>query len=88
MPAEAWGARDLDDVVPPIDDEVQAPRFELRETRDVEMKGLGLVSVREIYNTRMWMPTISAEDRATEGLQALQDATRYWPRGSATAPPG
>jgi hypothetical protein len=63
-------------------------RFELREPRDVEMKGLGSVSVREIHNTAMWRPMNSAEDRAVEGLQALQDANRYWPRGSAAAPPG
>lgn len=88
MPAADWGDRQLDDVVPPVGNEAQFRRFELRETRDVEMKGLGSVSVREIHNTGMWMPMASAEDRAAEGLQALQAGNRYWPRGSASAPPG
>jgi class 3 adenylate cyclase len=87
MPAADWGDRDLDDVVPRVGNEAQFPRFELREARDVEMKGLGSGSVREIHNTGMWGPTTSAEDRAVEGLKALQDGNRYWPRGSATAPP-
>lgn len=87
MPAADWGDRDLDDVVPRVGNEAQFPRFELREARDVTMKGLGSVSVREIYNTGMWGPTMSAEDRAVAGLQALRDSNRYWPRGSATAPP-
>ena len=88
MPAAEWGDRDLDDVVPRVGDEAQFPRFELREPRDAAMKGLGSVSVREIHNTGMWIPTQSAEDRAVAGLQALQDGNRYWPRGSQTAPPG
>jgi hypothetical protein len=46
------------------------------------MKGLGSVSVREIYNIGMWGPSLSAEDRAVEGLQVLKDAERYWPRQS------
>lgn len=74
-------------MVPRVSNEAQAPRFELREVRDVEMKGLGSVSVREIYNTGMWTSMASAEDRAVEGLQVLQDGNRYWPRGSAAAPP-
>lgn len=88
MPAADWGDRDLDDVVTRGRDEVQFPRFELREARDVEMKGLGSVSVREIHNTAAWHPTMSAEDRATTGLQVLRNGNRYWPRGSTTAPPG
>jgi class 3 adenylate cyclase len=88
MPAAEWGDRELDDVVPPVGNEVDFRRFELRDTREVEMKGLGPVAVREIHNTGMWMPTTSAEDRAIEALQILQDGNRYWPRGSATAPPG
>jgi class 3 adenylate cyclase len=87
MPAADWGERDLDEVVPRVGNEVEFPRFELRDIRDVEMKGLGSVAVREIYNTGMWMPMTSAEDRAVLQLQALQEGNRYWPSGSATAPP-
>lgn len=87
MPADAWGGRDLDIVVPPVGNETQFKRFELQQARDVEMKGLGPVRIREIHNTGMWMPTGSAEDRAVHSLQVLQDGNRYWPRESATAPP-
>lgn len=87
VPAADWGERHLDEVVPRVGNEAEFPRFELREVRNVEMKGLGPVAVREIHNTGMWMPMGSAEDRAVEGLQALQDGNRYWPRGSVTAPP-
>lgn len=88
MPAADWGERDLDDVVPRVGNEAQFRRFELQEARDVEMKGLGSLSVREIHNTAMWWPTVSAEERATEGLQVLLDGNRYWPRGTATSRPG
>lgn len=87
MPSADWGDRDLDAVVPPLGNEAHFRRFELREPREVEMKGLGLVSVREVHNTGMWLPTMSAEDRAIEGLQALRAGNRYWPRGSTVAPP-
>lgn len=87
MAAADWGDRELAEVVPPVGNEAQFPRFELREARDVKMKGLGSVAVREIHNTGMWRPTTSAEDRAVEGLKVLQNGNRYWPRGSATAPP-
>jgi class 3 adenylate cyclase len=85
VPAADWGARELGDLLPAVGDEVKYRRFELLETREVEMKGLGLVSVREIHNTGMWSPSISAEDRALRGLRELQDSNRYWPRGSAAA---
>jgi hypothetical protein len=77
MPAANWGERELEDVLPRVADEAEDPRFELREVRDVEMKGLGSVSVREIHNTGMWLPTTSAEDRAVEGLRVLKDGNRY-----------
>ncbi|MDV8008952.1 adenylate/guanylate cyclase domain-containing protein [Rhodococcus sp. IEGM 1318] len=80
MPAVEWGERDLSVVVPPAGDESTYPRFELQGTRDVPMKGLGTVSVREIYNTSFWTPSISATDRAEAGLKFLQANGRYWPR--------
>lgn len=87
VPAAEWGDYALEEIVPPVGDEAEFPRFALRDERSVEMKGLGAVPVREIYNTGMWRPTESAEDRAVEGLKFLQDHNRYWPRGSASAPP-
>lgn len=86
MPAEEWGDRELDSVLPPVGNETEFRRFELRDARDVEMKGLGSVSVREIHNTGMWMPMGSAEDRAVESLSALRKGNRYWPKGTEGAP--
>ncbi len=79
MPAGEWGSLDLNAVVPPVGNEVEVPRFRLLDAREVEMKGLGDVSIREIHNTGMWGPTTSAEDRAIAGLEALREINRYWP---------
>jgi hypothetical protein len=54
--------------------------FELQEPREVLMKGLDVVRVREIYNTGMWRPMQNAEDRAKESLAYLGEDGRYWPR--------
>ncbi|MFC7597549.1 adenylate/guanylate cyclase domain-containing protein [Terrabacter sp. GCM10028922] len=81
FPAADWAYRNLDDVLPPggiqpADYQV----FELQEPRMVPMKGLDSVEVREIYNTGMWRPTQSAEERAKAGVAYLQTNGRYWPR--------
>lgn len=82
IPATEWAGRDLDTVLPRTPDEEEFPLFELQPERDVAMKGLGEVGVREIYNTGMRRPSQSAGDRATAGLQFLRDNNRYWPRSS------
>lgn len=87
MPAADWGDRELDEVLPPK--MVEQPdgslkpdwqRFELVDQREVPMKGLGEVAIREIYNTGMWFPTHSIENRALDSLHALYANNRYWPR--------
>ncbi|MDP3968992.1 MAG: adenylate/guanylate cyclase domain-containing protein [Nocardioides sp.] len=84
FPAVDWADRALDDVLPPGGPASPQPAdyrvFELQEPREVPMKGLDMVEVREIYNTGMWMPTQSAEDRARESLTSLTRHGRYWPR--------
>ncbi len=80
MPAAEWADRELDDLVPPVGNEIRFRRFQLIDVREVEMKGLGNVAVREIHNTGMWGPTQSAEDRASSGLAFLREHGRYWPR--------
>lgn len=81
MPAAEWTpAHDLNVVIPPENDEVDYPRFELQPVRECEMKGLGKTEVREIYNTGFWLPSMTAEDRARRGLSDLRDGGRYWPR--------
>lgn len=82
MPADQWGNRLLTEVVPPVGNETEFPRFHLQDPRDVDMKGVGKVQVREIYNTSMFLGTgaASADERAEMGLQFLKDNNRYWPR--------
>jgi hypothetical protein len=75
VPAADWADRQLDEVLPENPHEA----FKLLEPRDVEMKGLGSVQIREIHNTGVWFPTMSAEERATEGLALLRKYNRYWP---------
>jgi class 3 adenylate cyclase len=82
LPASEWGSRALDEVIPPE----HPPRFALQSEREVEMKGLGQVSVREIHNTSMWWPTHSAENRAIDGLHELYRYNRYWPRWEVPEP--
>lgn len=82
MPASDWSGRKLDDVLLP---EV-AERFELEDERAVPMKGLGDVAVREIHNTGIWLPTLSAENRALDGLHVLHANNRYWPRWEVPRP--
>lgn len=93
MPASDWGARELDEVLPPRvveqSDGSRRPewqRFELQEERAVEMKGLDEVTVREIHNTGLWFPTHSAENRAFDQLHFLHATNRYWPRWELPEP--
>lgn len=82
FPAADWADRDLDEVLQP-GGELQPDDhrvFELQEPREVQMKGLDSVQVREIYNLLMWRPTQTAEDRAKESLKELDREGRYWPR--------
>ncbi|MFO6453401.1 MULTISPECIES: adenylate/guanylate cyclase domain-containing protein [unclassified Aeromicrobium] len=83
FPAADWADRELDLVLPPGAAGSPQPEsriFELQEAREVPMKGLDMVEIREIYNTGMWMPMQGAEERAKESLAYLAEHGRYWPR--------
>lgn len=93
MPASDWGERELDKVLPrrliPQPDGSKVPEFrvfELLEEREVAMKGLNEVAIREIHNTGMHFPTLTAENRALDGLHSLYANNRYWPRWTAPEP--
>lgn len=89
IPDDQWADRRIEEVLPPEHDEGWPLRFALRNVRNVEMKGLGMVTVREIHNTGMWISmSLTAEDRAREGLTALREANRYWPRWESQQPSG
>ena len=87
LPELDWGDRRLEEVLPLRVSQQEDGRdctepstFELQAARDIEMKGVGQVRVREIYDTGVWCPMQSAEDRARESLAALGRDGRYWPR--------
>jgi class 3 adenylate cyclase len=89
FPAADWADRDFDAVLPPGVPGSPQPEwraFELQEPREVPMKGLDMVKVREIYNTGMWLPTQNAEDRAKASLAYLTEHGRYWPRCDDLSP--
>ena len=79
FPAQDWAGRELDAVIPPERSQPDLRRCELQDARQVPVKGIGEIAVREIYNTGMWLPTQSAEDRARQSLAVLADGNRYWP---------
>jgi len=93
VPSSDWGDRDLDDLIPvrliEQSDGSSKPDyrvFELQAEREVQMKGLGGVSVREIFNTGMHFPTMTIENRTLDGLYNLHVANRYWPRWETPKP--
>lgn len=79
-PESDWTGRTLSDLYQP--DIPGDDRFRLLEAREVPMKGIGDVSVRELHNTGFWAPTMPAEARARLGMETLREANRYWPRSS------
>lgn len=81
VPEHEWAGRDFLTISPPADGlEKEYPIFEVHAPRDCEMKGLGTVAIREIYNTGLKFGMVSAEDRAVAGVEALTSAGRYWAR--------
>jgi hypothetical protein len=93
VPTDEWGDRVLQDILPqrkhrmPDGREYVEPSpFELQPSRDVEMKGLGAVAVRAIHNLGMHIPSLSAENRALDNLNALYENNRYWPRWQRPEP--
>ncbi|HEV2890381.1 MAG TPA: adenylate/guanylate cyclase domain-containing protein [Frankiaceae bacterium] len=87
VPEHEWGDRSLGQVLTGVEHD-DYPIFELQLAREVPMKGLGEVPVREIYNTGMHLPSLTAENRALDSLHALYEGNRYWPRWEAPAPSG
>jgi hypothetical protein len=43
------------------------------------MKNVGKVEVREILRRAMYLPSLSAEDRARMAMKEVEKAGRYWP---------
>jgi hypothetical protein len=43
------------------------------------MKNVGEIEVREILRRAMYLPSLSAEDRARMAMEEIEKAGRYWP---------
>ncbi|HEX8081083.1 MAG TPA: adenylate/guanylate cyclase domain-containing protein [Jatrophihabitans sp.] len=93
IPESEWAGRALDEMLPPPtrtasdgSKYIDFQPFELQDARAVKMKGLGDVEVREIYNAGMHCPSLSAENRALDGLRVLFENNRYWPRWEKPQP--
>lgn len=95
VPASEWADRDFAEVLPSRKQTLSDGRewtepatFEMQPARQVDLKGVGKIDVREIYNLGMHLPSLSAENRALDGLYALYEGNRYWPRWEAPSPSG
>jgi class 3 adenylate cyclase len=94
FPAEEWGSRDFDQVLPPnqmrqADGTVteDAHAWALLPAHEVEMHNLGNRPVRHIVNQMAWMPSESAEDRARFVVEGIAKAGRRWRRpGTGSGP--
>lgn len=84
FPAVEWGERKLDEVFPPRVYEgpdgkpiEQRHAWELCAPRDVELKNIGTLSVRELANSAHWLPQQSADERAKECFRLIKAGGHY-----------
>lgn len=84
FPSDEWRERNLSEVFPPNvyeqaeGEKVEQPlAWKLCEPREVEMKNVGKVMVREIVNLKHWMPQMPAEDRAKRYYQLIKESGNY-----------
>lgn len=83
FPAAEWGERQLDDVLPrrrykgPEGQMIEQPQaWTLKEPREVEMKNVGTVEVRQLINGIAHLPQMSAEERARECVRLINEASK------------
>jgi len=84
FPASEWGDRNLNEVFPPIKPLhsfegviEQAHSWELNESREVEIKNMGHLMIREIRSAAHWVPQQSAEERAREIFSSIVRSGHY-----------
>ncbi|MFC1968701.1 hypothetical protein ACFLVX_04885, partial [Chloroflexota bacterium] len=58
--------------------------WKMCKKRQVSVKNMGLLEVREIIKTSLWFPAQSAEERAKEAIKALEARGLY--RGKTELP--
>jgi class 3 adenylate cyclase len=90
FPAAEWKGYEFEKVVPrkkykgSQGESLEQPQtWELLEQRTVKMKNIPNTEIRELIRRAVHIPQLSAEDRARMGLEALNQAGRYWPSGDA-----
>lgn len=88
-----WGNRSIDDVLEaqrvrdPHSDEIEetppSHKWRCGDAFDCDLKNVGTVALRQLADPMMlrinqgW----SVEERAREGVKALEQNNRYWPEG-------
>lgn len=84
FPAEEWQDRNLNDVFTPevrehpTEGRIERPHgWSLCEPREVDVKNMGKIVVREIGNALNWMPRQSAADRAREAFDTIKNEGCY-----------
>ncbi len=84
FPSELWVGYNLKEIFPPEkirmpDDQVQdqLQDWKMCEKREVPIKNMGNLEVREIIKTSSWYPSVSAEERAKESMQIIKKQGSY-----------
>lgn len=84
FPANEWGERNIDEVFPPMvykgpdgKPKERPHAWKLCEPREVELKNIGSVTIREIGNSAHWLPQQPAEERAKECFRLIKEHGRY-----------
>jgi hypothetical protein len=93
FPANEWGNRSVDDVLDPervrdpdtgeIEETPSSHKWRCADPFDCDLKNVGTVALRQLSDPMMlrinqgW----SVEERAREGVKALEQNNRYWPTG-------
>jgi len=87
FPESEWQDRSLDTLFPatrhhlPDGSAEERPHsWESLQPREVIMKSLGTVRVRELIRRAMWFPSESPMDKARRDVASLLGSGRYWPR--------
>jgi hypothetical protein len=84
FPSELWEDYNFEEVFPPEkirmpDGQVQDlfQDWKMCEKREVPIKNMGELEVREIIKTSLWYPSASAEERAKENMEKLKKQGLY-----------
>ena len=86
FPSAEWGDRKFTEQFYPKKykrtdgtEQEQEVLWSMQPPREVELKGIGTLEITEVGNPMRRLNSFSTEDRAREGVRALQNAGRYWP---------